>query len=311
MTADRVRVVMRRLGQVDRGLAVFLAFAVCRAQVALPEVVAFLHDKLQKEVRRDLRSAAAVRLGRLKVDDAAVLADLFAFFDSGEEEGAEALCWIGPAALPGLIERLQQGSAEMRERLLRKAANLQKRNPHLADLLPGVLTCLKHEDGEVRQAAMEVLQGCKRRSVEGARLVEDMIWQERDRRTRRDAVSVLARISPHPQAVAATFALVQKDRDAEVRAHLGLSPKVELELLRVALADVAESVRNAAVWRAGSLGPAAVGLLPDLLRILDGLGPEDWGRRWVIRALEAMGSAAAPALEALQAEDRAGGGRGV
>src|SRR5438270_254029 len=103
---------------------------------------------------------------------------------------------------------------------------------------------------------------------------------------------------PNPQAVAATFSAVQQDRDAEVRAavpgalgQLGLSPKVELELLRVALGDVAERVRNAAVWRAASLGPAAAPLLPDLVRHLDGLGPEDWGRRWVIRALEAMGSA--------------------
>jgi len=255
-----------------------------------------------------------VRLGRLKVDDAAVLADLFAFLDSGEAEGAEALCWMGPAALPGLIERLQQGSAEMREQLLSKAADLQDRNPHLGDLLPGVLTCLRHEDDEVRQAALRVLRGCKRRSAEGARLVEAMIWQARDRKTHCAAIVVLAHISPYPQAVAATFAEVQKDRDAEVRAavpdalgHLGLSPKVELELLRVALEDGAKSVLNAAAWRAGSLGPAAAPLLPDLLRILDGLGSGDWGRRCVIRALETMGSAAAPALEALRAEGRAGG----
>jgi hypothetical protein len=247
------------------------------------------------------------------VDDAAVLADLFAFLDSGAEAGAEALCLVGPAALPGLIERLGQGSAEMRERLLRKAADLQERNPHLADLLPGVLACLRHEDGEVRQAAVRVLQCCKRRSAAGARLVEALIWQERDRKTRRDAVVVLARISPHPQAVAATLAEVQKDRDAEVRAavpqaltHLGLSPKVELDLLRVALKDVASGVRSAAVWRAGSLGPAAAPLLPDLLRLLEtGLDREDWCRSLVSRALEAMGSVAAPALDALRASDRA------
>ena len=75
----------------------------------------------------------------------------------------------------------------------------------------------------------------------------------------------------------------------------------------MALGDGAESVRNAGAWRAGPLGPAAAPLLPDLLRILDNLGPKDWGRRGVIRALEAMGTAAAPALEALRAEDRAGG----
>jgi hypothetical protein len=196
MTADRVRVVLRRLGQVDRGLAEFLEFAVCKAQVALPEVVAFLHDTLRKKVSRQLRAAAAVALGRLRVDDAAVLADLFAFLDSGEEEGTEALCLVGPAALHGLIERLRQGSAQMRELLLRTAANLQGRNPHLADLLPGVLACLSHEDDEVRQAALGVLQGCKRRSAEGARLVEGMIWQERDCKTRRDAVVVLGRSAP-------------------------------------------------------------------------------------------------------------------
>ncbi len=312
MTADRVRVVMRRLGQVDDGLAEFLAYAVCRSEAALPEVVAFLHDKLRKKGRQ-LRSAAAVRLGRLKVDTPAVLADLFAFLDSGEGEGAEALCWVGPAALPGLIERLQQGSAETCEQLLNKAADLQDRNPHLGDLLPGVLSCLKHEYGEVRQAALSVLRGCKRRSADAARLVEAMIWQARDRKTRCNAIAVLAHISPHPQAVAATFAEVQKDRDAEVRAavpdalrHLGLSPKVELELLRTALEDGADRVRNAAAWRAGSLGPTAIPLLPDLLRILDGRGPGDWGRRCVIRALEEMGSAAAPTLEALRAKDLAG-----
>jgi hypothetical protein len=198
----------------------------------------------------------------------------------------------------------------MRELLLRKAANLQKTSPHLADLLPGVLTCLRHEDDEVRQAALRVLLGCQRRSAEGARLVEAMIRQERDRQTRRDAILVLARISPDPQAAVATFAEVQRDRDAEVRAavpqaldHLGLAPKVELELLRSALGDVANGVRSAAVWRAGSLGPVAAPLLPDLLRILDGLNREDWCWRCVIRALEAMGSAAAPALEALRAEE--------
>jgi uncharacterized protein (TIGR02996 family) len=313
MTPERVRVVMRRLGQVDSGLAEFLAYAVCRSTVALPEVVAFLHDTLRKK-GGPLRSAAAVRLGCLKVDDAAVLADLFHFLDSGEEAGAEALCCIGPAALSGLIERLQQGSAEMRERLLREAADIQDRNPHLGDLLPGVLTCLKHEDEEVRQVALKVLRGCKRRSAEGARLVESMIWQARDRTTRCNAIAVLAHISPHPQAVATTLAEVQSDRDAEVRAavpgalgHLGLSPKVELKLLRVALQDPATSVRNAAAWRAGSLGPAAAPLLPDLLRMLDGLDPKDWGRSCVIRALEAIGSAAAPALEALRAEDRGEG----
>jgi HEAT repeat protein len=311
MTADRVRVLLRRLRRVDRGIGEFLDFPVCRAQVALPEVVAFLHDKLRKKVRRDLRSAAAVALGRLKVDDAAVLADLFALLDSGEEAGAEALCQVGPAALPGLIERLKQGSAEMREVLLRKAADLQKGNPHLADLLPGVLSCLRHEE-EVRQAALRVMQGCKRRSAEGARLMEAMIWQERDRKTRRAAVVVLARISPNPRPVAATLAQVQKDRDAEVRAavpdaltHLGLSPKVELDLLRVALSDAASGVRSAALWRAGSLGPAAAPLLPDLLRIVDGLDRGDWQRSLVSRALQAMGAVAAPALDALRAEDRA------
>jgi uncharacterized protein (TIGR02996 family) len=68
-----------------------------------------------------------------------------------------------------------------------QAADLQEKNPHLADLLPGVLTCLKHEDDKVRQTALKALLGCKRRSAEGARLVEAMIWQERDRQTRRDA----------------------------------------------------------------------------------------------------------------------------
>jgi hypothetical protein len=109
------------------------------------------------------------------------------------------------------------------------------------------------------------------------------------------------------------LAEVQRDRDAEVRAavpqaldHLGLSPKVEVELLRVALGDVAGDIRTAAVWRAGSLGPAAAPLLPDLLRLLHGLDCEDWFRRCVIRALEAMGPAAAPAREALRAEDSAG-----
>jgi uncharacterized protein (TIGR02996 family) len=195
MTADRVRVVLRRLGRVDSSLREFLAFAVCRSQAALPEVEAFLHDALRNvRVGRPLRAAAAVALGRLRVE--AALADLFAFLDSGEEKAAEALCQLGPAALPGLIERLEQGSAQMRELLLRQAAELQDRNAHLADLLPGVLSCLRHPDDEVRQAALEVLLGCKRRSAEGARLVEAMIWQERDRNTRRDAIVVLARISP-------------------------------------------------------------------------------------------------------------------
>jgi uncharacterized protein (TIGR02996 family) len=313
MTADRVRVVLRRLGRVDGGLAEFLSYAVCRAQAALPEVVAFLHELLRKK-GGPLRSAAAVRLGRLKVDDPAVLAELFAFLDSGEAPAAEALCWVGPAALPGLIEHLRQGSAEMREQLLNKAADLQGRNPHLEDLLPGVLTCLRHEDDKVRQAALRLLQGCKRRSAEGARLVGAMIWQERDRRTRCAAIDVLARISPDPQAGATTLAGVQMDRDAEVRAavpdalaHLGLCPKVERELLRVALRDPAARVRTAAAWRARHLGPAAAPLLPELLRMLDGMDPEDWGRRAVIRALEEMGPTAAPALEALRAEDRAAG----
>jgi hypothetical protein len=87
--------------------------------------------------------------------------------------------------------------------------------------------------------------------------------------------------------------------------HLGLSPKGERKLLRVALRDVARDVRTAAVWRAGSLGPAAALLLPDLLRLLDGLDREDWCQRCVLRALEAMGPAAAPALEALRAQDSA------
>jgi hypothetical protein len=195
---------------------------------------------------------------------------------------------VGPAALPGLIERLRQGSAQMRELLLRRAADFQGSHPHLADLLPGVLACLRHEDEEVRRAALRVLQGCNRRSAEGARLVEDKV-------------------------AAATLAEVQWDRAAKVRAavpraleHLGVSPKAELKLLRVALGDAAEEVRTAAVWRAAALGPAAAPLLPDLLRILDGLDREAWCRRWVIRALEALGPAAAPALEALRAEDDSG-----
>jgi uncharacterized protein (TIGR02996 family) len=312
MTAERVRIVLRRLGRVDRGLREFLAFAVCRSQAALPEVVAFLHGALrQEEGGWPLRSAAAVALGRLRVE--AALTDLFAFLDSGGEEGAEALCRLGPAAVPGLIARLRQGSARMRELLLCRAADFQGSHPHLADLLPGVLACLRHEDEEVRRAALRVLQGCQRRSAAGARLVEDMIRQERDRETRCDAIGVLARLSPHPRAAAATLAELQRDREATVRAavpraleHLGLSAKAELELLRVALGDAAEEVRTAAVWRAAALGPAAAPLLPDLLRILDGLDREDWCRRWVIRALEALGAAAAAALEALRAEDSSG-----
>ena len=126
MTADSVRVVLRRLGQVDADLAEYLAFAVCRSQAALPEVVAFLHDTLRKErAGRPLRAAAAVALGRLRVEPA--VADLFAFLDSGEEAVAEALCRVGPAALPGLIERLQQGSAPMRELLLRRLHTSRRR----------------------------------------------------------------------------------------------------------------------------------------------------------------------------------------
>jgi hypothetical protein len=250
----------------------------------------------------------------LKVDDPAVLADLFAFFDTGETKAAEALCCVGPAALPKLIERLQQGPAELREQLLHKAEDLRRSNPHLEGLLPGVLACLKHENDEVRRAALSLLRRFERRSAEGAGLVKAMLWRARDRKNRRDAITVLARISPDPEAVAAAFAEVQKDRDAEVRAavpaaleHLGLSPEGELELLRVALRDEAESVRNAAAYRARSLGPAAIGVLPDLLRSLDGPGSSDWGRGCVIRALEAMGTAAAPALEAARAKNRAGG----
>ena len=128
-------------------------------------------------------------------------------------------------------------------------------------------------------------------------------------------VAVLAVIAGAAAALALRRTVMSgRVRDAEVRAavpgalgQVGLSPKVELKLVRVALGDRAQSVRNAAAWRAGSLGPVAAPLLPDLLRMLDGLDPKDWGRSCVIRALEAMGPAAAPALEALRAEDRAGG----
>ena len=73
-----------------------------RVQGEEAQMVAVLHDTLRKErVGRHLRAAAAVGLGRLQVDNAAVLADLFALLDSGEERGAEALCQVGPAALPG------------------------------------------------------------------------------------------------------------------------------------------------------------------------------------------------------------------
>ncbi len=54
--------------------------------------------------------------------------------------------------------------------------------------------------------------------------------------------------------------------------------------------------RASATRRCGeprALGPAAAPLLPDLLRILDGLDREEWSWSCVVRALEAMGSAAA------------------
>ena len=74
----------------------------CQSQAALPEVVTFLHNTMRKEgAGWPLRTAAAVRLGRLRVDDAAVLADLFALLDSGEEKAAEALCQVGLARCPG------------------------------------------------------------------------------------------------------------------------------------------------------------------------------------------------------------------
>ena len=77
MTADRVRVVLRRLGQVDSGLAEFLAYRRVPVTGGPPRGGGLPARHVAEEGHRPLRSAAAVRLGRLKVDDAAVLADLF------------------------------------------------------------------------------------------------------------------------------------------------------------------------------------------------------------------------------------------
>src|SRR5262249_33387262 len=89
----------------------------------------------------------------------------------------------------------------------------------------------------------------------------------------------------------------QKDRAPEVRAavadalrHLGLSPTGEMKLLRVALKDGVRCPQRGGVACRKCL--------------------EDWDRRCVIRALKAMGPAAAPALDALQAKAGAGRERG-
>ncbi len=292
----------------DRALKREAAYQLSRlggkARPALPQLVKALEDDQQQ-----VWFGAITALANLGPDAEPALPALLAELDGwqpfrrdrqgtqGIYRTALALGAIGPAAVPGLSNRLASDKWHVRAGAARA---LGFATHHALPTVPALARSLRDERAEVREAAGEALVGLGRASV--GPLV-GILGETEETRARLAAVETLGRLGTN--ALTAAEALrgrVRTDPDAEVRARalvalgrVGIPRSERVAILLAARADAAAEVREAARNALLTVRPVEPEVLPALLGELKS---EDSGVR----------TAAAELLAELGAEARAGAG---
>jgi HEAT repeat protein len=177
----------------------------------------------------------------------------------------EALEQIGPAAVPGLVERLRDGDPGVRREC---TACLGRIGAGDNDISARLTDALKDDDKQVRVAATEALLRTEHKNKDAIAVLIDGVMDE-DADVRRSAGELLLQVRPRPKEAAPAYAAL-------------LKPENNVNL-RLGAAD--------ALWE---LHRRSKEVLPVLLEIVKS---PDWnGRQRAFEIMVRLGSGAKPAL---------------
>jgi HEAT repeat protein len=214
-------------------------------------------------------------------------------------EAHQALKDGGPAALPVLMELLQNGAnAEVRW----KAADLlRQRGPEAAEAAPALVRALHDDDPHVRAVAAAALAAVGHAGPEAIPVLRYLLSTD----DRLQAVKTLAQYGPEAAPAISKLIDLLHDSDSEVRwnaartlGKIGPAAQSSAPALIAALKDDDALVREHAAESLGQLGPGTKEAVPALVAVLH--DPDARVRRDAVRSLGQRGEEARSASQAIR-----------
>jgi HEAT repeat protein len=261
------------------------------AKPAVPALIEALKDE-----NKDVRVRSAEALGKIGTDTKAAVPALIEALSNEDiwvrVRAARAVVKIDPetmAAVPALIDALRDKDARWQA-----ARALGYIGP---EAVPVLIEALKGQDEGVRFSAAWVLGII---GLEAKTAVPDLIeaLKDKDEKIRQYAAEALGRIGPAAKEAVPALIEVLKDQDENVRwwaadalGRIGLEAKTAVPDLIEALKDKYEDVRWHAAQALGRIGPAAKEAVPALIEELK--DENVLVRRFAAEALRRIGSEAA------------------
>jgi HEAT repeat protein len=247
-----------------------------QGDAAAPVLIAALKSPNRANRLLALQILARIGAGEKEVLPAVktVLADPDAVV---RQRAFEALEQIGPAAVPGLVERLRDGDPGVRREC---AACLGRIGAVSKDVRPRLTDALKDDDKQVRVAAAGALLRLDRKNQDAVAVLIDGVMDE-DADVRRSAGELLLQVRPQPKEAAPAYAALLKPEN-NVNLRLGAADALwELhrrskEVLPVLIEIVKGPDRNGrqrAFEIMARLGSDAKAALPDLIDLVKS-GPQ-------------------------------------
>jgi len=252
------------------------ALATGKIRPLAPETPGRLAEGL-KDPDKDVRGAFLKALGDLGPRAGAVVPAIRALLSDADPairiQAVNVLCQCAPKndrLVTDLSERLSDGDVQVR---IASIDRLRSLGPIGRKALPGVIEILKGNDDAARISAAAMIASHGPNAAESVpALIELMDAQKAD--TRLLAIRTLARIGRPAQAAFPKMKSLSKSTNPEEReavylaiGSLGLEIEAVKTLLAVGLSDSEERVRKATIGSVQQLGPAAVVLLPELIRV--------------------------------------------
>jgi HEAT repeat protein len=228
------------------------ALGVFGSKESVPDLLVLLRDG-----DRDVQSAAAFALGKLRAPEA--VPDLVAALASpgkvdAREEIAVALGELGAKeALPSLLRLLEDKNFQAKAEVLPVVARLGG-----GAASPQIVACLKHEDADVREAAIEAARALKIKGLGPALIglledTSDGVWQ---RAAEAIAESGAAEVEARLQAIAMNETVREGSRRAAILALGWGGVRTSIPFLRKQAVDpkLPQSLVLCAAHALGDLG---------------------------------------------------------
>lgn len=230
-----------------------------------------------KDTDKDVRGAFLKALGELGPRAGAVVPTLRGMLSDADPvirvQAVKVLCQCAPKddrLVADLAERLSDGDVQVR---IASIDRLRSLGPIGRKALPGVTEILKGDDDAARNSAAAMIATHGPNAAESVPALIELL-NDPKAETRLLAIRTLARIGRPAQAAFPKMKSLSKSTAPEEReavflaiGSLGLDLGIVKELLSEGLSDSEERVRKAAIGSVQQLGPAAVVLLPELIRV--------------------------------------------